>query len=54
MSQSDFSRVAEAIRFLSERVTEQPTLAEVAARAGLSEFHFQRVFQRWAGTGMQP
>jgi AraC family transcriptional regulator of adaptative response/methylated-DNA-[protein]-cysteine methyltransferase len=49
MSQSDYSRVAEAIRFLCAEAREQPSLAEVAARAGLSEFHFQRVFQKWAG-----
>jgi AraC family transcriptional regulator of adaptative response/methylated-DNA-[protein]-cysteine methyltransferase len=49
MSQSDFSRVAEAIRFLAERARQQPSLAELAQRAGLSEFHFQRLFQRWAG-----
>ena len=49
MSQSDFSRVAQAIRFLCARAREQPTLAEVAAQAGVSEFHFQRMFQKWAG-----
>jgi AraC family transcriptional regulator of adaptative response/methylated-DNA-[protein]-cysteine methyltransferase len=49
MSQSDFSRVAQAIRFLCARVQEQPSLAEVAAQAGVSEFHFQRIFQKWAG-----
>jgi AraC family transcriptional regulator of adaptative response/methylated-DNA-[protein]-cysteine methyltransferase len=49
MSQSDFSRVAEAIRFLAARVEAQPSLAEVAAQAGVSEFHFQRIFQKWAG-----
>jgi AraC family transcriptional regulator of adaptative response/methylated-DNA-[protein]-cysteine methyltransferase len=49
MSQSDFTRVAEAIRYLSGQVREQPSLGEVAARAGVSEFHFQRIFQKWAG-----
>ena len=49
MSQSDFSRVAQAIRFLCARVPEQPSLGEVAAQAGVSEFHFQRIFQKWAG-----
>ena len=49
MSQSDYTRVAEAIRFLTQRVAEQPSLAEVAAQAGVSEFHFQRMFQRLAG-----
>jgi AraC family transcriptional regulator of adaptative response/methylated-DNA-[protein]-cysteine methyltransferase len=49
MSHSDFSRVAEAIRYLCSEAREQPGLAALAARAGLSEFHFQRLFQRWAG-----
>jgi AraC family transcriptional regulator of adaptative response/methylated-DNA-[protein]-cysteine methyltransferase len=30
-------------------VPAQPSLAEVAAQAGVSEFHFQRMFQKWAG-----
>jgi AraC family transcriptional regulator of adaptative response/methylated-DNA-[protein]-cysteine methyltransferase len=49
MSQSDFSRVATAIRFLCGQVQAQPSLREVAAQAGVSEFHFQRIFQKWAG-----
>ena len=49
MSESDFARCARAIRFLCESVQEQPRLAEVAARAGVSEFHFQRMFRQWAG-----
>jgi AraC family transcriptional regulator of adaptative response/methylated-DNA-[protein]-cysteine methyltransferase len=27
----------------------QPSLKELATHAGLSEFHFQRIFSRWAG-----
>ncbi len=49
MSESDFTRCARAIRFLCERVRDQPRLSDVAAQAGVSEFHFQRMFQRWAG-----
>jgi len=49
MSQSDFSRVAQAIRYLCAQVQEQPSLAEVSAQVGVSEFHFQRIFQKWAG-----
>ncbi len=49
MSSSDYSRVAQAIRFLMERAAEQPGLEAVAAEVGLSPFHFQRLFQRWAG-----
>lgn len=46
---SDYARVERAIRFLEARAHEQPELARVAAEVGLSEFHFQRLFQRWAG-----
>ncbi|MBV9269691.1 MAG: methylated-DNA--[protein]-cysteine S-methyltransferase [Candidatus Eremiobacteraeota bacterium] len=46
---TDYVRIARAITFLSERVTDQPQLDEVASHVGLSPFHFQRVFRRWAG-----
>jgi AraC family transcriptional regulator of adaptative response/methylated-DNA-[protein]-cysteine methyltransferase len=46
---TDYARVARAIAFLTERVREQPALDDVAAYVGLSPFHFQRVFRRWAG-----
>jgi AraC family transcriptional regulator of adaptative response/methylated-DNA-[protein]-cysteine methyltransferase len=49
MSASDYSRVARAIAFLAEHAAEQPGLEAVAAEVGLSPFHFQRLFQRWAG-----
>lgn len=49
MSMSDYSRVEQAIRFLTEHAAEQPGLEAVAEHAGLSPFHFQRLFQRWAG-----
>jgi AraC family transcriptional regulator of adaptative response/methylated-DNA-[protein]-cysteine methyltransferase len=45
----DFARMARAIRFIDERFREQPRLAAVAAHVGLSEFHFNRLFRRWAG-----
>jgi AraC family transcriptional regulator, regulatory protein of adaptative response / methylated-DNA-[protein]-cysteine methyltransferase len=47
--QSDYARIERAIRFLDRRFLEQPSLAEVAAEVGLSEFHCQRIFSRWAG-----
>jgi AraC family transcriptional regulator of adaptative response/methylated-DNA-[protein]-cysteine methyltransferase len=46
---SDYARVERAIRFLAAHQERQPTLEETAAELGLSEFHFQRLFQRWAG-----
>ncbi len=45
----DYERVESAIRFLEENVSRQPTLDEVAKQVGLSKYHFQRLFQRWAG-----
>ncbi len=49
MSGSDYSRVEQAIRYLEAHVQEQPSLSDLAGQVGLSEFHFQRLFHRWAG-----
>ncbi len=45
----DFARVARAIGYIDEHFREQPRLATIAAAARLSEFHFNRLFRRWAG-----
>lgn len=45
----DFARIAKAIRYIDAHFREQPRLTVVAAHAGLSEFHFNRLFRRWAG-----
>jgi AraC family transcriptional regulator of adaptative response/methylated-DNA-[protein]-cysteine methyltransferase len=45
----DFTRVARAIGYIDEHFREQPRLATIAAAARLSEFHFNRLFRRWAG-----
>jgi len=47
---SDYERIAKALAYLQERVTEQPSLDELAAHLHLSPFHCQRLFTRWAGT----
>ncbi len=47
---SDYDRVAQAMAYLVEHATDQPTLEEVAAQVHLSPCHFQRLFVRWAGT----
>lgn len=49
MSANDYQLVEQAIHFLDRNAGRQPELREVAASVGLSEFHFQRLFQRWAG-----
>ena len=48
-NETQYLRIAEAIRFISQHAGEQPSLAEVAAAVGLSEFHLQRLFVEWAG-----
>jgi len=45
----DFARVARAIRYIDENFRAQPRLATISAAARLSEFHFNRLFRRWAG-----
>ena len=46
---NDYERIANVIRFLDRHHTEQPDLNELAAAAGLSPFHFHRLFSIWAG-----
>lgn len=45
----DYSRIAAAIDYLIEHRADQPSLDEVASQVGLSRFHFQRLFKRYAG-----
>lgn len=44
-----YRTVAQAIAYLQDHAREQPRLADIAARMGMSEFHFQRRFSEWAG-----
>jgi AraC family transcriptional regulator of adaptative response/methylated-DNA-[protein]-cysteine methyltransferase len=46
---NDYERIAQVIRFLDARHVEQPDLTTLAGRAGLSQFHFHRLFATWAG-----
>jgi AraC family transcriptional regulator of adaptative response/methylated-DNA-[protein]-cysteine methyltransferase len=46
---NDYERIAEAIRFLDEHRDEQPDLATLSARIGLSPSRFHRLFSAWAG-----
>ncbi|OYQ35382.1 6-O-methylguanine DNA methyltransferase [Niveispirillum lacus] len=41
--------VADALRRLARDWQQPPSLAELAADAGLTQWHFQRLFKRWAG-----
>ena len=46
---SDYQTVAKALQYLEENFLRQPPLDELAAHAGMSKFHFQKLFTRWAG-----
>ncbi|MFD0985819.1 methylated-DNA--[protein]-cysteine S-methyltransferase [Methyloligella solikamskensis] len=46
---SDYERVSAAVRFVTENADDQPSLEDLARHVGLSPFHFQRLFKRWAG-----
>ena len=45
----DYDLIRQAIAFLSETWTEQPSLDRLAAQLGLSPAHCQKLFKRWCG-----
>ena len=49
LNTADYHRIERAIRFIDERAPARPSLDDVARHVGLSPFHFQRLFTRWAG-----
>jgi AraC family transcriptional regulator of adaptative response/methylated-DNA-[protein]-cysteine methyltransferase len=49
MITTDYARIEKAILFIESNYRRQPSLDEVSASVGLSKFHFQRLFRRWAG-----
>jgi AraC family transcriptional regulator of adaptative response/methylated-DNA-[protein]-cysteine methyltransferase len=48
-SDKDYQRIEKAILFLEKNVHRKPDLKEIAKSVNLSEYHFQRLFRRWAG-----
>jgi len=48
-SAEDYKRIEKAILYLEKNAHRQPDLKEVARAVNLSEYHFQRLFRRWAG-----
>ncbi len=48
-SQREYQRIEAAMRFVAANYKSQPALAEIADSVHLSEAHFQRLFNRWAG-----
>lgn len=45
----DYLRIEQAILYLEKNFREQPALGEIARSVNLSEYHFHRLFRRWAG-----
>lgn len=46
---NSYARMERILRWLDAHATSQPTLAEMAAVAGLGESHFHHEFVRWTG-----
>lgn len=44
-----YERIAEAIQYVNANFRRQPSLDDMAAAAGLSRYHFQRLFSEWVG-----
>ncbi len=44
-----YTRIADALEYLATHFEEQPSLDDVASRAGLSRYHFQRLFTEHVG-----
>ncbi len=45
----DYARVAAAIEYILDCRPDAPSLDDLAGHVGLSPYHFQRLFKRWAG-----
>ena len=45
----DYYRIEKAIAYIKKNVSNQPALVDIAASVHLSDYHFQRMFSRWAG-----
>lgn len=47
---TDYEKIEKVIRHLESSYLSQPSMKELAQVAGVSEFHFQRLFSKWTGT----
>lgn len=47
--QTNYSRIAAAIGYITDNYKTQPRLEDVAEKIHMSPFHFQRMFREWAG-----
>ncbi|WP_461535133.1 methylated-DNA--[protein]-cysteine S-methyltransferase [Spongorhabdus nitratireducens] len=48
-SEQHYQYVARAIGYIQQHAQMQPSLKQIAQAVGLSEYHLQRIFTRWAG-----
>jgi AraC-like DNA-binding protein len=48
-SANNYARIEKVIKYLKENYQNQPSLDELARHVHLSKFHFQRLFESWAG-----
>lgn len=46
---NQYQQIESIIQYLGDHFQDQPNLDELARKAGLSPYHFQRGFKRWAG-----
>jgi AraC family transcriptional regulator of adaptative response/methylated-DNA-[protein]-cysteine methyltransferase len=46
----NYQRIATAIEYITSNFRHQPNLEQIAEKANLSPFHFQKLFAEWAGT----
>lgn len=47
---NDYERIAKIIEYIGSNFREQPDLEHLAKVAGISSYHFHRLFRRWART----
>lgn len=45
----DYEQIADAIAYIRDNATSQPSLEQIASQVGLSPWHFQRKFRAWVG-----
>lgn len=44
-----YTKISEAIAYLEQNFTQQPSLDQIAKEIGMSPFHFQKLFSEWVG-----
>ncbi|HKI99221.1 MAG TPA: methylated-DNA--[protein]-cysteine S-methyltransferase [bacterium] len=49
MHSQDYRRIERAMQYMEHHYRDQPSLDQLATSVGLSRYHFQRLFTRWAG-----